>query len=277
MTAIVRKRAYTSLSRVARANPYVKRARMAYGIGSFAWRNRKNIYRAARRFSRMRRNRAGRHSPRNFGENINSANSKRQVPVNSDELLRSNRTLYVDAINNIPRGDGINERKRSIVNYRGAKICFDFRSIAASPCHLNVAVLAPKDGTLTVNENDFFRGSGDRRARDFDLTLTSQDFHCLNINTDKYTILRHKRYMLAAEGPTTVFEDNTSNSYVSLRWWIPVRRQLRYDEDQSTPESGKMFFVYWYDNFQRNSGSAVQQGTGVAMTRIVNYFREPKN
>jgi len=171
----------------------------------------------------------------------------------------------------------ISLRQRDIINVRGFKICMEVTNKGAVPLYFNVAVIAPKDGAAGVNTVDFFRSSATERARDFSTDLTSLEYHCLPINTDRYTVLKHKRYRLLS-GPTgSDYIANSGKNYMNLDWYIPLKRQVRFNNgDGGSPESGKVYFVYWGSGFGQNGG-VIQGNADMEITeRIVTYFREPR-
>lgn len=276
--AIVRKRVAGSPLMY---HPYAKRARTAYSIGAYAYRNRAKIRWAAKKIGRAyRRSRAKkRFSPRNFGEPVGTGGAKRFETDDSEIVSRDTRTQYIHSLLDIPQGTAINQRERNVINMRGIKLCMEIKSLCNEPLYINVAVLAPKDGVTAVSTNDFFRASGaTERARDFSITCNSNEFHCLPINTDRYTILKHKRLRIIPQGAgTTTTVSLNGFSYANLNWWIPIKRQIRFNADTGSPVSGEVSLVYWADKFHTAAGTAISTDQFSVMRRAVAYYREPKN
>jgi len=253
---------------------------MAYKIGTYAYRNRGKIRWAAGKIGRAyRRSRAkkAKFSRRNIGEPVGSGTAKRYVTETINPVNEDTRVLYQYGLTDIDQGTAINQRERRMVNLRGFKICMEVKNIATTPLYLNVAILSPKDGAADVTTSDFFRGAGANRGRDFGIGLNSNEFHCLPINSDRYTILKHKRYRLVPGNTPSDTASLNGYSYMNLDWWVPLKRQIRYDADTGQPESGKVYMVYWADNFSTAGGSAVNPAQMVVTRRVVTYFKEPKN
>lgn len=280
--AIVRKRPASSLIM---ASPYAKRFKAAYSLGAYAYANRAKIRYAARKIGRAYRKYKGRSRKRmfsrtNVGERVGTGGAKRNFVVR-DTVVNSlaTRTLLIADLNEIPEGNVLQSRERKIVNCRGYKLCMELRNQAQGPLYVNVAVLSPKNGNTGVGTSDFFRWSAnDVRSIDFgDVTLTSNEYHCLPINSDKYTVLRHKRYVLGENGSTS-FEDRNRANYANVDWWIPLKRQIRYETGaQESTQTGEVYCVMWCDNWGTAAGAGSTADQLAYTRRFVNYFREPKN
>lgn len=240
----------------------LSKAALAYEVGSMA-------YRAAK----------SRFSHRNIGEPPGTGTAKRCATLDRDIVTEDTRTLYTHNLVTIQEGTAIDERMRRIVNIRGFHICAELRNRSTAPMYMNVAILATKGGTesSSVGVSDFFRASvGGNRARDFANDLTGMEFHCLPINTDRYTILRHKRFRFIEDGGTT-YNSQSGRDYTNINWYVRLNRQLRYDSNTGTPESGNVYLVYWADLFETNSGTAPITGAFSNSWRVVTTFREPRN
>lgn len=270
-----------------RVTPYAARNRYVRA-GMFVYNNRKTIGRMARgakraykQYARTSRKRA-KFSRKNIGEPVGTDTGKRAVVGEDDAIIRSTRTLYTQGLCDIPQGSALDERERRIANIRGFKICCEVKNLASEPLYVNVAVLSLKAGASSgsgqVNVNDFFRASaGPDRARDFGSTLTGMEFHCLPINTDRYTILKHKRYRLVPPVTGTTVS-HSGSSYMNIDWWIPLKRQIRWDAGTaSDPEAGAVTFVYWADKMFNTAGTAIETSQFRFSSRLVTYFKEPKN
>jgi len=252
---------------------------MAYSLGSYAYKNRRSIARGARMVRRAyKRRKTNNFSRRNIGEPVGTGTTKRAATDSADNILRDTRTLYVHGITDIEEGTELDARQRRIVNLRGFKVCLEVKSIGPSPLYVNIAILAPKAGASVITESDFFRSSqATDRARNFADDLNSNEFHCLPINADRFTILKHKRYRLIPGGTETGSVSQQGLSYMNVDWYIPLKRQLRYDSGVGQPEAGGVSLVYWFDQFGTTGGTAGQIGVAQMSRRVVTYFKEPKN
>ena len=232
-------------------------------------------YRAARHM-------ANKFSRRNIGEYIGTNTGKLHQTEFSDLTNQATRTLYSFPLCNIPKGDEMNQRERSMLNLRGFKICMEWKNDLQEPLYINLCVLCPKaaNDTQAIPGPNFFRNqdNNDSRGTDFTNALNSNEFHCLPINTDLYTVLRHKRYRLipgSQSDPTT--NSASGLSYMRTDWWVPVKRQLRFDTPNSAPTDGQCFLVYWADEFGATGGSPPVTNAMKVSKRTITYFREPKN
>lgn len=217
---------------------------------------------------------------RQIGEAPGHGNAKREVVFEQSITNRDTRTLYSHPLTEIDQGTNINERERRLANIRGWKICMEVKNLRNIPLYVNIAILCPKAGTLSsgTSVTDFFRASqGPDRAVDFDTNLSGLEFHCLPINTDRYAILKHKRTRLVAmaSGGDTVALNGYS--YMNVDWYIPLKRQIRYDGATGDKiEAGKTFLVYWFDGFSTNAVTAAVVAAAQTSVRAVAYFRDPK-
>jgi len=269
----------------ARANPSIM-ARSAWAaartIGR-AWRfyrkGRKRSTYNGRRYSRVGARKKARFSPRMIGM-PNSASTSKTSQINLETAVnRSTRTLYQLDLTQLAQGPRINDRLRQHAKITGFKICMEVRNFSNLPTYFNVAVISPKQTTNdTVEATNFFRNNTDARSMDFSINRTGLEFHCCPINSDDYTILRHKRYVLTtSSAPTSNYNRQYGTSFVTLKMWVPLRRQARYlPGESSTATDGRVFHVFWFDQFQNPAGTAA---TAVATTssRVITYFREPRN
>lgn len=278
--ALVRRRVASNALALASYHPYAKKARMAYTVGRTAYAHRKKLRWAAGKIGRAWRRRAAKKRAKfgtsMVGEPPGSSSAKSDLVVNLQPGFFGDRTLNVHELTEIAEGSTEDRRIRKQINLRGFKICCEFRNAQSDPMYLNVAVLAPKQ-SATVDTTDFFRddGNSDDRAVNFsNLTLNSMQFHCLGINTDEYVILKHRRYRLTPAGGATEYQAASGRNYMNIDWYIPIKRQLRYQSTSGSPESGQMFLVYWCAIY---GGGLTGTVSATAMERTIRttaYFRE---
>jgi len=214
------------------------------------------------------------------GERIGTGPAKRHE-TNVDDTLTT-RELRSDPLLNIPAGTALNQRQRDIVNFRGIKVCMSLvlnsglNTGNGEHVYVNVAVISPKADNLTgddaVPTAEFFRGNADDRAQDFDSTqLSSLEFRCLPINTDKYNVHKHIRFML---GPYASTEGKNTKT---LEFYVKVNRQIRYEATNANPEGKAMYLCYWACFQDDAAGTGQATGQINHQLRLVRYFREPKN
>lgn len=219
-------------------------------------------------------------STKNVGHEPGVSTGKTYESVNVPSADKSTRTLYSTALCNIPKGDERNQREKTVVNIRGFKLCLEVKNLTQEPMYVNIAVISPKAAAdaAAIPGPEFFRAedNADRRGTNFVNGLSSSEFHCLPINTDLYTILKHQRLMLIPGSET----DPTTNSaegksYEAINMWIPLRRQLRYDAPNSAPTDGQVFLVYWFTKFGEPGGVTPTTNAVKFTERVVTYFRDP--
>jgi len=261
--------------------PQYRYARMAARYGPAAARAGGRIARWAYRRYRKRRSgyrraKKARFSNKNVGEALGSSSTKPNLQFRtSTAITRDTRTLYTLNLCNCDQGPNRNNRERNIINVRGFKICFSMRNNLDEPLYLNVAILHPKNAG-DITPANFFRAHGTSRGSDFDLTKTALEFHCLSLNTDKFAILKHKRYRLRARGGTA-YSDGTGRNYINLDWYIKLKRQLRYDASTSeAPIDGSCYLVYWMDRFFGAQNEVVSTNACNFQERHIMYFRDTK-
>jgi len=173
-----------------------------------------------------------------------------------------------------PRGLGLAERRNDIINCRGFTLKGLLRSTTSSPELLtcNIALVAQKDpsvaGTATVDE--FFRnlGTGVTRGTDFDVALSSIEFHMLPLNTDKFTILKHQRFVLAPPS------SGVAPYNKEIDWWVPLDRQLTYRDATSTSCNDQLLVLFWFDSYGALGGSASLANKCFVQMVATTFFRE---
>lgn len=239
----------------------------------------RTVTRSVRR--RRRGGRSQRLRPSEVGERVGSSNTK-QVTDKQNGKLQGWKLYYQD-MTNISRGTTLSQRQRDVVNCRGFMIDGYFRTItqttgAGLPSDvymLNVAVLAPEvpQATREVLGTDFFRAmdDGDKRTTDFATTLGTIDLHKLPINTDKFVVLKHKRYMM------NTFGAQHKGWMKKIKWWIPLKRQLVYNSTAGTSCQSPVYFVYWCcRGFQTAQVDATIDFVDTQF-RLTTFFRETPN
>jgi len=240
-------------------------------------RGRKRVKKLARKYTHKRRVR------QRIGERVGTGSSKQALSSDSDTTVLLTRTLHVDPLTdiskNITADENIHERARDIVNFRGAKLCYNFRNQQNNTMLCNFAVLrVKKAGGITPETTDFFRsqGAATGRARNFASNLTAMEFHCLPINTDEYDVLMHKRFRIQGLSDASDKEAQGTN-FFKIEKYIKVGRQLRYDSTGGTPTGNSaLYAVYWFDFQMAGSGTGASFGPQI-QHRVVAYFKEPKN
>jgi len=216
-----------------------------------------------------------------FGDPVGSDSTKRWQPVSTANLGRPSRTLLSADLVNIPLGadNEINLRQRGMINCRGISLYMNMRNNQEDAMYCNVAVVCPKfqQNLPGISVADFFRGNGSDRGVDFSSSsLTGLQMHMLPINKDKFHILYHRRITLAPRGP--VASDfsigNAMPNYYTLKKYIKVNRQLRYDGN--TIVSGRIQLVYWFSDFDSVASSVPEDNAVTVSEHHLVYFRDTR-
>mgnify|MGYP000524295661 CR=1 FL=1 len=251
--------------------PY-KRARMAYGVARHVYTNRGRYKRAARVIGRAyRRYRRSRLMGR-IGQPPGLATTKRRQQLINTENVNT-LTLYQTDLTAIPHTttNQINDRQRDVINLRGFRICWDFWNQGAFPALCNVAVVYDRQNDFPAGTTDFFRGNGATRATDFStLQHNAQQFHCLPLNKDRFTILTHKRFEL--DRTVGGGFNGATRMWKTMKFYVPLKKQIRYEDDE--PNS-RILLLYWFSHLMQATGTAAAP-TGIVQIKTITYFKEPK-
>lgn len=243
------------------------------------------MYRRRRPTKRRRLARSLSARRRTIGERVGSARTKAvEGIVDTGTEKWDTRALYYQPMILCNQGTiEINDRIRNVINVRGVRLQMNLRNELADPLTVNVAVLSIKDwygwdvsGTGPVTEN-LFRGYADQRGVGMTNLLCNLEYSHNALNTDLFTVLKHKRYLLAPIGENNSTYKSTKSSYRKLDWYIPLRRQVRFDSNTDIePVNGQLFWVVWCDKFLTKSEVAGTTDALAKQVRSILYFKDPK-
>lgn len=270
--------------------PQARAVSAAYSAGRFAYTHRQGISKGARMVyrgvkrryravSRMRRRKRARIIK--AGDKVGSSSTKKAFAFNNAIILpRNTRTLYFHNATDISKqttADEIDRRSRDIANVRGLKFCWQMMSTSGSTLTCNWALVVPKTAAEPATTG-FFRGYGTTREVNFSTSLSSNEIHCLPINTDRYTVLTHKRFILgpANLNTTTTTPIGSWKNVKQFHKYVKVSRQFRFDGTAIIPENNPIFVCYWFDEWLKSGSTPVATSVVSLLTTDVIYFREPK-
>lgn len=175
--------------------------------------------------------------------------------------------------------DDEHSREKDRIIYKGFKYEIQIRNDEPGvPLTMNIAILSPRHQIVAPTVFDFFRAPNNAfgRGRDFSNNMNNYEMHRSGINTDKYTVLLHKRYIVGPQRSANIpFMNESSKNYMMLKKYVRINRQLRYESDVcSTP----IFFLCWLDRYQCIAGttSTASTATDAFFCRITAYFDEAK-
>lgn len=221
----------------------------------------KKSYRAAKGFRKRKSKQADSRYARatKVGEPQKDIHMKREQTFSQGNIDTTTRTLYSNELTAISAGTGEDERLRSLINCKGIELAYHVYNKATTPMFLNMAVLAPKHSSSGVTQTDFFRSNSGDRGQSHGTALSALEMHYLPINTDKYTVLKHNRHQLGAQADLsgTYNSDAGPGNFISKKVWIPINRQLRYDNTLATTCNTPIYLAWWVDGMRTIAGQAV--------------------
>lgn len=215
-----------------------------------------------------------RRTMQKVGQSVGSANTKWDT-LDLANTPFTGKVLQQLSLLNVTKTNGssaYDRRLKDQLNFRGIKFCMNFRvegAMGTAKAWVNVAVISPKSDLASdeaIPNTDFFRNpSGATRDIDFgNAGLSNLDYHCTAINTDKYNI--HKRSKITV-GPTQSTEGYKERY---LEWYMPIKRQIRYEDNTNFPSGKNMYLVWWYS---ASDGGSPANAVSVQY-RVTRYFRE---
>lgn len=188
----------------------------------------------------------------------------------------STRVQYYNELTNIQKSNNqdIDKRNRDVIWLSGFKICMEVLNRLNTPLYFNYAVVYDKranDGTVIMDDTDFFRGrGGTQRSTDFTNLLCGLDFRCLPLNTDRFSVFCHKRYMLNGDVNETVYDTNKGANYKTIEFYLPIKKKIVYEDGRC---QSKLWEVYWCDQFSSATGATPVADAMFRNERITAYFR----
>lgn len=212
-----------------------------------------------------------------LGKPVGTSNCKTTI-VAATSFTRNSNVLHTnyDSFLNISQGAGINQRSRRVINLRGVRAQVHFTYLPGSITNIeqiifvNFAIIAPKEGIAGLSTTDFFRSYGSQRSQDFPTTTADTPVLINNpINTDKYEVMLHKQVRLASRsiGPFPLSEFNGN-------FYVPIKRQIRYDSDAASSANGDLRFCMWYTTINSNGTTGQLQSVDERVD-LFTYFRDP--
>lgn len=237
------------------------------------------IYRGVRR---IRRARARRYRRRQIAHPIRKLPSKSNQLATQTLTNRSTIDLYTARISDIPRTttDEEDARTGTTANLIGWRLYLQLRNELATPQLVNIAIVSDKHfqqgETQTAPETEMFRGYTNARTVSFSNALTSTELTNFPINTDRYVPLHRWKYLLAAKHGEDHQTNPSKASFIQLKKWIPLRRQVRFTDTGSIADTGSVFIYVWSDVPMRPGlGAATTNALSFQYT-FIQFFKDPK-
>lgn len=233
----------------------------------------------ARASARTRESKRVKFSSTNIGNRVGTNTVKwAQVADITGQLV--SRTLTSAEITDVSKTttNAINERQRNIINCRGFTLQGNVRNYFGQDAIFHLAILHPRNASL-ITTTDFFRShGGTERNVDFSTSLSGTEFANYPINTGDMVVLRHYRMRLTPGiTPATGFQSQYGSSYRNFSFYVPLKRQLEYEDNLSTNCNHKVFLTYWIDYPSNLAGQITQAGCGYLNLEARMCFNEPQN
>lgn len=250
----------------------------ALKAGDYLYKNRKSVKRAARTIGKAYKSYKRRKTARdNIGYDPGMETTKRTLITNTNDF-KSTRVLYSTDLTDIGAtgNNAVNARQRDMLYMSGTKLCFELGNARTKPLYVNIAVVHSKKDNDTVGSigtGDFFRSNGNGRAQTFSDALSSLEFHCLPINSDRFNVLTHKRMVLDPVSAASGYSATDGKSFTSVGMWVPVKRQIRFNGGEA---QSKIWLIYWFDEFDTPQTDLSIPNAVKVSEHHVTYFKEPK-
>lgn len=256
-------------TRAMRFYPNARGYAMAARAIQYGWRNRKRIKRAAKAVYRMgKRRRTAKWGRRTMPNAKARAQAKQDIiPVATQEQFPMG-SLQIKSLPWPTFGDGLRQRERNMIRFKGVKICryFEyFRDLGGAddigPIELHWALVQFKDPVLLTtdlqNLNDFFRSheSDTTRSQNFPTYGSSSGWdmtmNCQPINPEKYRIITHRRYLLEPRNNTTgvsgIYGKNRTPHFVKIEKYFKFNKVMNFRNQSDGVPDNNIVEVYWYN------------------------------
>lgn len=251
-----------------RANPYYKRARMAYTVGRYAYKSgaARGAARVIRRAYRSYRGRKTKFQKRSVKDQSRQTSKCRTDTESGSSLdltmgrLALDVFIYPGAISGTVTGSTVIGRKSNVILVKGEKICRTFTykpNLDVGPILINWAIVQVKDEEVksfigTRMNEAFFRSflTTGKRDRDFtaytDTAPWSHHYNCLAINPDSnIKIIMRKRKVLY---PNRLDNNKTHhNDYWHINKYFKINQRQTYDSSNATQPRKPFYEIFWYN------------------------------
>lgn len=206
-----------------------------------------------------------------LGRRMGGQKTRRHTTENNnvaapDKALQSFRLITIQQNDDETQ---IKYRKSHLVNVKGVKLNLWFQPpeaadptfpATASPIQVRWAIINPKtnNGAAGISTNEFFMepNPSDELTSDFPGSGNSFAFMNRKINREFYGVLKEGHFILKPDpGNVQITTANTTNSATwmrsssqmkNIKCWVPVKRQMKFEDDAATHPQQNIYFVWWY-------------------------------
>lgn len=222
------------------------------------------LYRSRNRYLRRLNRR------QNVGLPYRRVKNKREVVI--DQEFASNTqvasTLYSRDISAVPlSSSNRNTREYFEIALQGVLIDVQLHNNDSAPHLVRMWVISHRgDDTLSspldqenspVPTENFYKGQQGNRSVDYNGVSRGFTNHSTHtINTDVWNVLWSTKFMLSSNGDNVNgYGDNTFPNYKLVKKYIPIKRNLTYDNDSpvSVATAGRIFFVFDHVSMQKTA------------------------
>lgn len=228
---------------------------------------------------------------KNVGRPVGSSTAKRVItdsnwnlndPVGNQNVLEaSNQRYEITKLPQVTTTNTIQYRQRGMINCLG----FELRMHAANKASstnlvLNVAVVAPRNQNDTLPDG-FFRGYGADREQNWGApdSMSANTLNMTPLNTDDMNVLFRGKYKLGNKGDTAPTDSNlydqTHPSHLTLKKWIPINRQLRYENSGAASCEDPIWLCYWVCRADKSSYQSALPDIAEIKFEAIMFYKEP--
>lgn len=242
--------------------------------------------RIQRMFRRQRERRQKVHQRNRIGMNPGSSGAKKDAQLTSDLVTYNDCALNFIDVTNIDKTttNSINGRQGNACYFSGVKMhmrVYNNYSPQSTPCRglkFHIALVSPVRAK-TVTDDGWFRDYVTSRDKNFTTTLNEIEYDD-PINSDRYITHWKKSFSLGPlvrenNSATQTFQnfDQTGGSSMrEMNTWIPVKRNIRFNDDTNEDCETPVFLVWWAKVMENSPGQATNSYS--MSMRLVSFFHE---
>lgn len=176
--------------------------------------------------------------------------------------------------------NAINARQRGMIDCIGFDLRLYLQNSSSSAMVFNMAVVAPRNQNSTIPDG-FFRGYGADREQDFPAAATAESslLNLTPLNADDMNILWRGQITLGPNFDATAASTNFDRSrpnYKVIKKWIPIYRQIRYDNTSAVSCEDPIFLCVWTCRPSKLNTDAPLPNN-IIRQQCIMYFKEPKS
>jgi len=211
-----------------------------------------------------------------------STSKKDGMVVPSVQTVDSNSLYTIDAtaletdVGSVTAGQprlDINKRQRATAFISGFRYRQYWQNRTNDPLLIRWFLIASKNQVLSTA--GFFRNYETSRDVDFTSTLSTLEKQTYPVSTDKYTIFYEgKEYLAGKDDTSTTFRDRNASNMAFVDRWLPIGRQLQFNDDTNQDCEDKIYICWFATNYLASVTNDVVDAVNT-QTQLVAHFRDP--